>query len=384
MGGSTSDSESGESGSRNGSSRWWPGMAVAACLAASAAGASTTASLEAGAWTLAPPEQHRVSAPALERLREHLQQSEPSIRALLLLRGGQPVFEYHRAGLGAQTLHPTHSITKSVVSTLVGVAIAQRRLDSADRPLASLLDEAKAPGIAPEVARMRLADLLTQRSGFERVGDTHGWYSAYTQKYPKQAVMDVALQRPVQAAPGTRFLYSNMDTHLVSVALGRRLGQPLADYARDALFAPLGIRDWQWPALQGHTNGAGNLQLSARDLARLGQLWLQKGQWQGRTLIDPAYFADATRTVVADLGAEFPSRGPSRIGYGYLFWTAEGLRPGWKSFYAAGFGGQLVVVVPTHEAVIVALTDPDALAPEKSAANTSKLLRERLVPAIAD
>ena len=138
-------------GSRSRSSRWWRGFAVAAWFATSASTASTTAGLEAGTWALAPPDQHRVSAPALERLREHLQQSEPSIRALLLLRDGRPVFEYHRAGLDPQALHPIHSITKSVVSTLVGIAIAQGRLDSAERPLASLLDEAKAPGTAPHV-----------------------------------------------------------------------------------------------------------------------------------------------------------------------------------------------------------------------------------------
>lgn len=371
-------------GMRSGSSRWLAGLLATFWWTVGAVAGAAAAEAEPTAWTLDPPGQHRVSAPALARLRDQLQQSEPSIRALLLLRDGRPVFEYYRAGLTAQTLHPANSITKSVVSTLVGIAIAQGRLDSADRPLPTLFDEAKAPGTAPEVAHMRLQDLLTQRSGFERVGDTHGWYSAYTVKYPKQAVMEIALQRPVQAPPGTRFLYSNMDTHLVSVALGRQLGQPLADYARDALFKPLGIRDWQWPALQGHTNGSGNLQMSARDLARLGQLWLQKGEWERRQLIAPAYFAEATRSVVTDLGAEYPSRGPSRIGYGYLFWTAEGLRPGWKSFYASGFGGQFVLVVPTHQVVIVALTDPDDWAPEKSAANTAKLLRERVVPAIAD
>ena len=335
-------------------------------------------------WTLSPPQQHGISAAALDELREHMLRAEPSIRALLVQRHGQPVFEYYRKGLDAQTLHPVHSVTKSVVSTLVGVAIAQGRLDTADRPLASLLDEAKAPGTASEVAQMTLADLLTQRSGFERIGDQHGWSSAFTARYPRSPVMDVALLRPVQAPPGTRFLYSNLDTHLVSVALGRRLGMPIADFARDALFAPLGIREWVWPLVQGQTAGAGNLLLSARDLMRLGQLWLQQGRWQGRTLIDPDYFRKASSTLVTDLGPEYPSRGPSRIGYGYLFWTAEGLRPGWKSFYAAGMGGQFVLVVPTHDLVIVALTDPDDWSPEKSAANTSRLVRERLVPAIAD
>jgi len=369
-------------GNRCRSLRWLAGMLVVVAWLSSAKAAAADSA--PSGWTLDAPQQHGVSAPALAALREQLQQSEPSVRAVLLLRNGRPVFEYHRAGLDAQTLHPVHSVTKSVVSTLAGIAIAQGKLDSADRPLASLLGEAKTPGTAPEVAGMRLQDLLSQRSGFERVGDMHGWFSAFMHQYPKQQVMDVALQRPVQAPPGTRFLYSNLDTHLISVALGRQLGQTLADYARHALFTPLGIRDWQWPALQGHTNGAGNLLLNARDLARLGQLWLQKGQWQGHPLVDPAYFAEATRAVVTDLGAEFPNRGPSRIGYGYLFWTAEGLRPGWKSFYASGFGGQFVLVVPTHQVVIVALTDPDAWAPEKSAANTAKLLRERLVPAIAD
>lgn len=360
--------------------RWLASLFAALCWAS----ASAAEPGDLSGWRLDAPQAHGVSASALDTLRERLERSEPSVRALLLLRHGQPVFEYYRQGFDAQTLHPVHSVTKSVVSTLVGVAIAQGRLDSAERTLPSLLDEARAAGTAPEVARIRLADLLTQRSGFERIGDRHGWFEAYAARYPASPVMAMALQRPVQAAPGTRFLYSNLDTHLVSVALGRQLGMPLADFARDALFAPLGIQAWSWPLLQGHTAGAGNLLLSARDLARLGQLWLQQGRWQGRPLIDPAYFAEATRAIVTELGPEYPQRGPSRLGYGYLFWTAEGLRPGWKSFYAAGKGGQFVLVVPTHQVVIVALTDPDDWSPDKSAANTAALVRERLVPAIAD
>lgn len=360
-------------------SRWLAGaLALSCCLWVSAARADNAD------WTPAPPQQHGISATALDALREHLQREEPTIRALLLQRHGQPVFEYYRKELNAQTLHPVHSVTKSVVSTLVGVAIAQGRLDSADRSLASLLDEAKASGTAAEVSRMTLADLLTQRSGFERIGNQHGWSAAFLARYPNSPVMAVALKRPVQAPPGTRFLYSNLDTHLVSVALGRQLGMPIAEFARDALFAPLGIREWIWPLVQGQTAGAGNLQLSARDLVQLGQLWLQQGRWQGRTLIDPAYFKKAISPLVTELGDEYPNRGPSRLGYGYLFWTAEGLRPGWKSFYAAGMGGQFVLAVPTHDLVIVALTDADDWSPEKTAANTARLVRERVVPAIAD
>ncbi|WP_395700627.1 serine hydrolase domain-containing protein [Aquabacterium sp.] len=356
-------------------------------LAASSIGHGAAAGVDADdrqGWTIDAPARHGVSAAALEALRHHLARDEPGIRALLLLRHGQPVFEYIRDGLEAHTLHPVHSVTKSVVSTLVGVAIARGRLDTVERTLPTLLAEAAAGGAAPEVARMRLADLLTQRSGFERLGDRQGWYNAYVTRYPHSPVMAVALRRPVQAAPGSRFLYSNLDTHLVSVALGRLLGMPLADFARDALFAPLGIADWSWPALQGQTAGAGNLMLGARDLARLGQLWLQQGRWGGRPLVDAAYMAEATRSIVTDLGPEFPQRGPSRLGYGYLFWTAEGLRPGWKSFYAAGTGGQFVLVVPTHQVVIVALTDPDDWSPDKSSARTAALVRDRVVPAIAD
>lgn len=373
--------------------RWRPGVLVAAAVAAVAAVVCSgvhanpgdrPAAADAPDWVVEAPGAHGVSAAALETLRRQLPQDDPGVRALLLLRHGRAVFEYHRPGLDAHTLHPVHSITKSVVSTLVGAAIAQGRLDSVERSLPSLLDEAAAAGTAPAVARMRLADLLTQRSGFERLGDRHGWFNAHAMRHPGRPVMSVALQRPVEAEPGSRFLYSNLDTHLVSVALGRQLGMPLSDFARDALFAPLGIRQWSWPLLEGQTAGAGNLLLGARDLARLGQLWLQQGRWQGRQLVDAAYLAEATRPLVRELGPEFPQRGPSRLGYGYLFWTAEGLRPGWKSFYAAGTGGQFVLVVPTHQVVIVALTDPDDWSPDKSAARTATLLRERLVPAIAD
>ncbi len=188
----------------------------------------------------------------------------------------------------------------------------------------------------------------------------------------------------MQTEPGTRFLYSNLDTHLVSVALGRRLGMPLAEHARQRLFTPLGITEWVWPALHGDTAGAGSLMLGARSLARLGQLWLQQGRWQGQQLLDPAYFAQATQALVTELGPEVAAAPPTRMGYGYLFWTAEGLRPGWRSFYAAGKGGQIVLMVPSHQVVIVALTDADDWAPDRSAARTTRLLREQLVPAIAD
>ncbi len=112
------------------------------------------------------PVHPRVDAQQLDRFRDHVEQAEPRIRGVVVLRDGQTVFEYYRKGLDASSPHHGASVTKSVISMLVAIAIQRGEIEGVDEPLSQLLDEARGGGIDPRVQTMRLKDLLTMATGF--------------------------------------------------------------------------------------------------------------------------------------------------------------------------------------------------------------------------
>jgi CubicO group peptidase (beta-lactamase class C family) len=181
-----------------------------------------------------------------------------------------------------------------VLSLLVGIAIGQGAIASVDEPLAAFFpDHAQGPNAAA-LQRVTLCHLLTLSPGFDRGGlDANTDYPDFVQRLFAPGLLAHALGRPLVQAPGSRFYYSNIDTHLVAQALARRLKVPLAAFAQAELFTPLGIEGVQWPTGQdGVPNGASELRLTAPDLLRIGQMMRAGGQWQGRQLVPAAYLKE--------------------------------------------------------------------------------------------
>lgn len=349
--------------------------AAAACLPA-----QPVAQAQESPWPESPPGLKNLDPARLAALERHLVADHPAVRSLLIVRGGAIAYEYYREGLGRQTRHNVYSVTKSVVSLLVGIALDQGLIRGTGEKLADFfVDDEPAFKAPPSAQSVTLAHMLTLTPGFDPGAlsrDTD--YEDFQRRFYAPGLVEHALNRPLGHPPGTRFHYSNLDAHLVSLALARRAKASVAAYAREHLFAPLGIVDFAWPAnLRGDSNGAAELSLRARDMAKIGQLVLQQGRWDGRQVVSADYVARATRRQVA---TDVPPRGrPDLWGYGYLWWTATTPGDDLPACYAVGYGGQFIYVVPALDAVVVATTD----AQSRNLGNkTGAVIRDHVLPAI--
>lgn len=317
---------------------------------------------------------HADRLPALEaQLR-----ANPNVRAFLMERRGA-TFAHYRADTTPNTRANVASVTKTVMSLLVGIAIERGLIASVNEPLADFFTEYARGPYAATMQRVTLRHLLTLTPGFESSGlDANSDFMAFTQRLYQPGILEHALGRRVVDAPGTKFYYSNLDVHLVAMALSRRLKAPMADFARETLFQPLGMETVEWPqGPDGIPNGASELRLSAQELMRLGRMMLDGGMWQGRQLVPRQYILEATTRQVA---SDAPVRGPAVLwGYGYLIWTASTPGDNLAAYYAAGYGGQFIYVVPALDLVVVATTDQVS---REVAGRTAAIIRDFALPAV--
>jgi CubicO group peptidase (beta-lactamase class C family) len=273
----------------------------------------------------------------------------PGVYGLIVMQDGRPLLERYYHGATAAQPFQTHSVTKSVVSLLVGIAIAEGRLPGLDAKLTQLLTVPR--NVDPRVRRITLRHLLTM---------TAGWPDRQVRG---RNVVRALLARPLARAPGTRWEYDSGSSHLVSAILSRATRRSAAAYAQAKLFDPLGIRPLQWPAdPQGVTSGGAGLVVRARELALLGELVRRGGEWGGEQLVPEAWIRDSTRSQVATDDPAF--------GYGYYWWIGADTGAAW----ARGYGGQVIAVAPRERAVVVVGSDP------ANRPDTVRLVNELVLP----
>lgn len=269
----------------------------------------------------------------------------PNVASLRIEQHGVLLREQYWSG-NATTPHDVRSVTKSVMSLLMGIADRQGCL-KLDSTLGEALG-AQAPA-DPAKAAITMRDLLSMSAGLQwnelgNVTEYNGWVASPD---PVQYV----LARPVVDAPGTFFSYSSAGFHLLSVALAGNCA-PADDFAQVNLFDPLGIARPQWERFDAppDVNGGAGIQLSTLDLAKLGELVLHGGAAGGAQLVPAAYLAAATTVQIAN--GDATDFGP---GYGYGFWLA-GHRVE-KFVMAQGFGGQFIFIEPAKDLVVVATSN---------------------------
>ena len=290
-------------------------------------------------WPTATPQEHGIDPEKLDALRAHIPRVLPQIRSVLIVHRGSLVFEDYYHGLSADDDHEIASVTKSVTSATIGLALTDGHLDSVDQPVWELLPAALQRPCPAAYEGVTLRHLLTLTSGFRwDESRFREWLAA-----PNQ--LDFALRLPRRDPPGERFRYNTPAMHLLSAIVQRATGQSLSDYARERLFAPLGIKHFRWQSdQQGHSLAGLGLALRARDLAKLGLLFASEGMWENRPLITKDWIQLSTSTHTA-------GGPPEGEAYGFLWWiTKLGEQ---RSFFAAGFGGQFLYVVPAKDLVVV-------------------------------
>jgi CubicO group peptidase (beta-lactamase class C family) len=306
----------------------------------------------------ATPESQGVSSPALLAFIEALDTGVDTMNSVIVVRHGQVIAEGWWAPFAADTPHQMFSLTKSFTSTAVGLAQAEGKLSIDDPVLKYFPDVTPAAGNDFQKG-MRIRDLLAMSSG-HRTEPSFAGSSSWTNTY---------FDHPVLHKPGTIFLYNTPNSYILSAIVQKATGQKEADYLQSRLFAPLGIGTPRWETSpEGINIGGYGLWLRTEDIARFGQLYLQKGQWQGKQLV-PADWVAAATTRQTSNGSSPTSDWDQ--GYGYQFWRSRN-----KSFRGDGAHGQFCMVLPEQDTV-VAMTSGT-----RNMQGVMNVVWEKLLPAL--
>jgi len=272
------------------------------------------------------------------------------MRSLLVVKDGRLVVEEYFGAGGPDDLHDVRSVTKSVLSALTGVALARGDIRSLDDPISDYLGSIL-PDLEPDKGAITIRHLLTMTSGLE--WDESGGFGSYNDWIRSGDHLGFLLRKPFSSSPGNEFTYNSAAVHLLGVVLEQATVMQLPTLARFALFEPMGIPISRWEPLGGgYYNGGAGLDLRPRDLARFGQLYLQRGSSGGRQII-PADWIEFSTEERFDW--RMHSGALTGISYGSLWWVVPGTTE--PLFFAWGYGGQYVVVVPDLQLVVVATND---------------------------
>jgi CubicO group peptidase (beta-lactamase class C family) len=322
-----------------------------------------TPSARTDQWAVATPESVGLASATLCSMVQWLNDSrESNVHAVLVARHGTLVFEHYFSGsdeawgrplgnvaFGPEVRHDERSVTKSIVALLLGLAVDHALIKSIDEPVFSFFPE-YADLRTPEKDRITLRHLITMSAGLE----WHELDVPYTSASNSEIRMELAsdpyrfaLEQPVVAPPGEIWNYNSGSTELIAAVLKRAAGKPVDVFAREMLFAPLGIVDVEWPRYaNGNVIAGGALRLRPRDLTKIGQLVLQHGDWRGTPVVPASWIEAATRPQINGFGTDF---------YGYFFWLGRSLvdRHEIQWVAAVGLGGQRVFIVPDLDLVLV-------------------------------
>ena len=284
------------------------------------------------------PEEQGISSAALLGFVQAAEQKIDALHSFILVRHGHVVAEGWWSPYAADEPHELYSLSKSFTSTAVGLALSDGKL-SLDDPVLKFF-----PGEAPDnpsknLSSMRVRDLLRMCTG-QRDEDLRGFPFR-----SEKSLVRIFLEIPVPDKPGTHFVYNTAATYMLSAIVQKVTGQTVLYYLGPRLFEPLGISDPTWDAsAQGISLGGFGLSLRTEDIARFGQLYLQKGQWRGRQLVPPGWVDAATSLQISN-GSDPASDWDQ--GYGYQFWRCR------HGFYRGdGAFGQFCVVMPEFDAVV--------------------------------
>jgi CubicO group peptidase (beta-lactamase class C family) len=363
--------------------------AAALCVVLVAAVARARTPAECGApaamsddWPVSPPAQQGLDPELICATGPGLaKRTEAVPHGVVVVRHGTLVYEQYFDDMygvqrNANTLHDIASITKGVVALLIGIAFDRGWLRDLDAPVVSFFPE-YADLRTPEKDRITLRHLLAMTSGLdwpERAISLDDWANVVRQGWSAPDPYRFVLARPVDKTPGTAWNYNSGGVWLLGLILSKVSGQPIEEFAKEALFEPLGIQDEMWGRFpNGDAGTSGGLRLRPRDLAKLGQLVLDGGVWHGRQIVSAGWI----KQMIAPQSPRGLSLSFARS-YGYLWWQGRSVIGGHEIEWvgALGRGGQRLYVVPALNLVVAVtaglyIANGGSPAPESLAGDTA-------------
>ncbi len=366
-------------------------LSSAVALAESGPGCAAPAKLDDG-WAVSGPAEQGLDPSPICSIGPHFDAwKEANVHAVVVIRHGALVYEAYFTGedenwgrkLGrvtykADMVHDLRSVTKSLTSLVVGIALDRGWIKDLDAPVTSFFPE-YADLRTPEKDKITLRHLLMMSTGL--VWDEDMPYSdpanSETQMYKASDPYRYVLERPVGGPPGKIFNYVTGAPTLLGAVLHKVTGKPFDALEREVLFDPLGISDVQWTYFDnGDPMPGGGLRMRPRDLAKIGQLVLAHGQWNGKQIVPAAWIEQSTTPRLNAYSMYF---------YGYQWWLGRSLLNGRQVDWIAGrgYGGQRLIIVPSQDIVLVAMAGHYDTSPLQEIAAIN-LLNRVVLPAIAD
>lgn len=290
------------------------------------------------------PEEEGVSSEGILEYITAADTSKHEFHSFMLLRHGNVIAEGWWNPYRPDLKHTMYSVSKSFTSTAVGFAVTEG-LISVDDTVISFFDEELPDSISPYLEQLTIQDLLTMSVGHE---------SDPTAKVRPGGLdwEEIFLSHPIVNEPGTTFVYNSVATYMASAIVQKVTGQKIVEYLQPRLFEPLGIEGIDWEVSPSGVNTGGwGLRVKTEDMAKLGQLYLNKGVWNGEQILPESWVEEATKAQIQqapDAPQEMIDSSDWLQGYGYQFWRTRH-----NAFRADGAFGQFIIVLPELDAVVI-------------------------------
>ena len=301
-------------------------------------------------WPVSTPEAQELDPMQVAELYYNAARLE-TIYGLLVIKDGSLVAEKYFNEGSIDELSKRASVTKSYTSALVGIALEQGYLSSVEQKMLDFFPDVTSEITDPRKEQITIRQMLQMRAGYPwEETDAALWYTLWDGEYLSDIV-----NVPLTADPGTKFQYSNLTSHWLGIIVARVAGTDLKSFGEEHLFSPLGVEvgDGWNQDLDGYYIGCGDIQFTARDMAKFGLLYLNGGQYEGNQIISADWVQDSLQTYS---GRAWDNIGQFHdIGYGYQWWSASAGHHDVN--FAWGHGGNLIVIVHGLDMVVVVTAD---------------------------
>mgnify|MGYP001167666667 FL=1 len=323
-------------------------------------------------WKTSSPQSQDFDPKSIHEMFEFIRKKQFPIDSVVIVKNGYLIGEFYSNNTNEHTVSNIYSVTKSFTSALVGIAIDKGHIRSEEQKLGSIFSKNNVIKNDPKLMGIRIQNLLTMTSGLKTRDNHLSNYSGVFALRNSKNWVNYIFSLGTEKIPGQYYNYSNGGSHILAAIIAEISETSVAKYAERHLFSHIGIKNYKWEKdPQGINHGYSNLKLSARDMAKFGLLYLNKGEWNKKQIISSSWIEKSLKIH------SYPNKGrfnPFKLypynGYGYQWWSSEtawkadiSYRKAWgmgnntveqtEYFLALGYQGQYIFILP-HQNMVVA------------------------------
>jgi len=292
-------------------------------------------------WHVSTPEEQGMQSKTLLKMMKAIKDEKYNIHSVTIVRNGDLVLDAYLYPFKNGEKHELHSVTKNVISALIGIAIDKGYIKDVHQPITNLFPDTNISHLDDLKRSMSLKDLLIMASGLDcKDGSANEWATTLEMRKTDDWTQ-YALNLPMAHKPGEYYQYCNAASHLLSAIINESTGMPTLAFAKEYLFNPLGIKDIEWEkSPEGIVSGSLGLWLRPKDMAKIGLLYLNKGNWENQQVLSAEWVTESSQPHIDGKW--------NNEHYGYQWWINQ------AGYYSAvGMFGQVIYVVPKMNLVVV-------------------------------